>query len=175
MNNKTTSIMILFVAIIGVGCSFFDSYANAQNETNTDPNVLKGSITSIQDDNPDDNTEWILGGVYRMENLNSTSPTFNASFYMIKTDGNASHTHDVYDFVLAGEPASNGNYTIFDGTSTVTMREGPVTEVPTTITLLGDTGVSILFDLAKTNNHFGNSPIYGTQNLVCVESPQYCE
>ena len=175
MNNKTTSIMILFVAIIGVGSSVFDSYANAQNETNTDPNVLKGSITSIQDDNPDDNTEWIVGGVYRMENLNSTSPTFNASFYMIKTDGNASHTHDVYDFVLAGEPVSNGNYTIFDGTSTVTMREGPVTEVPTTITLLGDTGVSILFDPSKTNNHFGNSPIYGTQNLVCVESPQYCE
>jgi hypothetical protein len=175
MNNKTTSIMILFVAIIGVGSSVFDSYANAQNETNTDPNVLKGSITSIQDDNPDDNTEWIVGGVYRMENLNSTSPTFNASFYMIKTDGNASHTHDVYDFVLAGEPVSNGNYTIFDGTSTVTLREGPITEVPTTITLLGDTGVSILFDPAKTNNHFGNSPIYGTQNLVCVESPHYCE
>jgi hypothetical protein len=175
MNNKTTSIVILFVAIIGVGSSVFDSYAYGQNKTNTDPNVLKGSITSIQDDNPDDNTEWIVGGVYRMENLNSTSPTFNASFYMIKTDGNASHTHDVYDFVLAGAPVSNGNYTIFDGTSTVTMREGPITEVPTTITLLGDTGVSILFDPAKTNNHFGNSPIYGTQNLVCVESPQYCE
>jgi hypothetical protein len=175
MNNKTTSIVILFVAIIGVGSSVFDSYAYGQNKTNTDPNVLKGSITSIQDDNPDDNTEWIVGGVYRMENLNSTSPTFNASFYMIKTDGNASHTHDVYDFVLAGEPVSNGNYTIFDGTSTVTMREGPITEVTTTITLLGDTGVSILFDPAKTNNHFGNSPIYGTQNLVCVESPQYCE
>jgi hypothetical protein len=63
MNNKTTSIMILFVAIIGVGSSVFDSYANAQNETNTDPNVLKGSITSIQDDNPDDNTEWIVGGL----------------------------------------------------------------------------------------------------------------
>ncbi len=176
MNNRTTtSIVILFVAIIGVGSSVFDSYAYAQNKTNTDPNVLKGSITSIQDDNPDDNTEWIVGGVYRMENLNSTSPTFNASFYMIKTDGNASHTHNVYDFVLAGEPTSNGNYTVFKGTSTVTMREGPVTEVPTTITLLGDTGVSILFDPAKTNNHFGNSPIYGTQNLVCVESPQYCE
>ena len=127
MNNRTTSIVILFVAIIGVGSSVFDSYAYGQNKTNTDPNLLKGSITSIQDDNPDDNTEWIVGGVYRMENLNSTSPTFNASFYMIKTDGNASHTHDVYDFVLAGEPVSNGNYTIFDGTSTVTLREGPIT------------------------------------------------
>jgi len=175
MNNTTPSIMILFVAIVGVGISLFDSYANAQNETNNDPNVLKGSITSIQDDNPDDNTEWILGGVYRMENLNSTSPTFNASFHMVQTDGNASHTHDVYDFVLAGEPVSNGNYTIFNGTSTVTMREGPVTEVPTTITLLGDSAVSILFDPSKTNNHFGDSAVYGTQNLVCVESPQYCE
>src|SRR5918912_4350257 len=117
MNNSTTSIVILFVAIIGVGSSVFDSYAYGQNKTNTDPNLLKGSITSIQDDNPDDNTEWIAGGVDRMENLNSTSPTFNASFYMIKTDGNASHTHNVYDFVLAGEPTSNGNYTVFNGTS----------------------------------------------------------
>jgi hypothetical protein len=175
MNDTTISIMILFVAIIGVEFSLFDSYANAQNETNTDPNVLKGAITSIQDDNPDDNTEWILGGVYRMENLNSTSPIFNASFHMVQTDGNASHTHDVYDFVLAGEPASNGNYTVFNGTSTVTMREGPVTQVLTTITLLGDSAVSILFDTSRTNNHFGNSAIYGTQNLVCVESPQYCE
>lgn len=178
MNNTTTSpiMILLLVAIIGgVGGSLFNSYAYAQNETNTDPNVLKGSITSIQDDNPDDNTEWILGGVYRMENLNSTSPTFNSSFYMTQTDGNASHTHAVYDFVLAGEPVSNGNYTVFSGTSTVTMREGPVTEVPTTITLLGNTTISIMFDPSKTNNHFGNTAIYGTQNLVCVESPQYCE
>jgi hypothetical protein len=55
------------------------------------------------------------------------------------------------------------------------MREGPVTQVPTTITLLADSAVSILFDPSKTTNHFGDSAVYGTQNLVCVESPQYCE
>jgi hypothetical protein len=99
-----------------------------------------------------------------MENPNSTSPTFNASFYMTKTDGNASHTPDVYDFVLAGRPISSVNFTLFNGTSTVTMREGPVTDVPTTITLLGDSAISIVFDPSKTNNHFGNSAVYGTQN-----------
>ena len=70
-----------------------------------------------------------------MEDLNSISPTFNASFNMVKTDGNASYTHDVYDFVLTGELTSNANYTVFSGTSTITMIEGPVTEVPTTIAL----------------------------------------
>lgn len=77
--------------------------------------------------------------------------------------------------MLAGEPTSNGNYTVFSGTSTITMIEGPVTEVPTTIALLGDSAASILFDPSKTNNHFGDTAIYGTRNLVCVESPQYCE
>lgn len=84
-----------------------------------------------------------------MEDLNSVSPTFNASFDMVKTDGNASHTHDVYDFVFASGPTSNGIYTVFSGTSTITMIEGPVTEVPTTITLLGDSAASILFDPSK--------------------------
>jgi hypothetical protein len=179
MNCTTTSLSVIaFVAFIGSGFLTYSPYASAQESetsTNTDPNVLKGGITSIQDDNPDDNTEWIAGGAYRMENLNSTSPTFNASFHMVRTDGNASHTHDISDFVLIGEPVSRGNHTIFNGTSTVTMREGPITEVPTTITLLGDSGISIFVDPVKTNNHFGNTSIYGTQFLICVEKPQICE
>jgi hypothetical protein len=177
MNHITASLgVIAFAAFMGSGLLLYSPYANAQeSETNSDPNVLKGAITSIQDDNPDDNTEWIIGGAYRMENLNSSSPTFNASFYMVRTDGNASHTHDIYDLVLVGEPVSRGNHTIFNGTSTVTMREGPITEVPTTITLLGDNGISIFVDPAKTNNHFGNTAIFGTQHLICVESPQICE
>ena len=76
--------------------------------------------------------------------------------------------------MLAGKPTSSGNFTVFNGTSTVTMRERPVTDVPTTITLMGDAAIGIVFDPSKTNNHFGSSAIYGTQNLVCVESPQYC-
>src|SRR3712207_3139491 len=106
MNRITGSLsLIAFVAFMGSGLLICSPNANAQeNETNTDQNVIKGAITSIQDDNPDDNSEWIAGGAYRMEDLNSTSPTFNASFYMLRTDGNASHTHDIYDLVIVGEP-----------------------------------------------------------------------
>ncbi len=54
-------------------------------------------------------------------------------------------------------------------TCTITMIEGPVTEVPTTIALLGDSAASILFNPSKTNNHFADTAIHGTRNLVCVD------
>jgi hypothetical protein len=115
-----------------------------------------------------------------MDNMTGTtasasSPTFNASFYMVKTDGTTLHTHEIYDLRLIGQPSKSGNSIIFNGTSTVTMRDGPEQDVPTSITLLDDSAVSIWFNPNKVNNHFGETPLYGTQHLVCVESPQYCK
>jgi hypothetical protein len=61
------AILLYFVAIVGSGLFsvfYYNPYAMAQkNVTNTDPNILKGAIASIQDDNP----EWIAHGVYRVE------------------------------------------------------------------------------------------------------------
>ena len=51
---------------------------------------------------------------------------------------------------------------IFNGTSTSSMREGPVTNIPSSISIMGDKVISIWFDPSKINNHFGNTPIYGT-------------
>ena len=83
--------------------------------------------------------------------------TFNATFYMMKTDGATPHKHDIYDLQLTGQPSTNGNSTTFNGTSTVTMKDGPVQDVPTSIALMDDSVVSIWLD-----------------HLVCVESPEYC-
>jgi hypothetical protein len=41
----------------------------------------------------------------------------------------------------------------------VTMRDGPVHEVPVIITLQGGV-ISISLDPNLTNNHFGDTPIY---------------
>lgn len=174
--NKITplSLTIALVMMVGIGFSVYPN-ANAQNPTNTQENTLKGGITSIQDDNPNDNTEWITGGAFKMENVNSESPTFNSTFYMVKTDGSAAHTHDIFDFVSVGESTTNGNSTSFNGTSTVTMRGEPITDVPTNITLLGTDAISVSMDPEKVNNHFGNTSIYGTQHLICVEAPQLCQ
>ncbi len=148
-----------------------------QNSTGSSIDVIKGGITSLQNDPSDNTTTWILGGVYRMENLSSEAPTFNASFYMVKTDGNSSHSHDIYDLSLNTPIINNtlSNSTHVNGTTTVTMKDGPVTTVPTNITILGDSAISIWLDPSKVNNHFGDSPIYGTQDLKCVDTPAYCK
>jgi hypothetical protein len=180
-----TGIAFALMLITGLGLGLgmgtgVPSAVNAQVTTNSpSSNLLKGALTSIQNDPTDSSTSWIVSGVFRMENMTGTasasSPTFNASFYMVKTDGTALHTHEIYDLQLAGQSSKSGNSTIFNGTSTVTMSDGPVQDVPTSITLMDDNAVSIWFDPNKVNYHFGDTPIYGTQHLVCVESPQYCK
>jgi hypothetical protein len=134
---------------------------------------VKGALTSLQNDEGG-NPAWIVSGVFGMDNLNSTSPILNATFYMMKTDGTAPHTHTISNFKLIGEPVVNDNATIFNGTSTVTMKDGPVNDVPISIKLIDDSAVSIWFDPLKTNKHFGNTIVYGTQHLICLEKPEYC-
>ena len=55
---------------------------------------------------------------------------------MTKTDRTASHTHTISDFKLVGDPVVNANTTIFNGTSTITMKDGPVNDVPISIRLM---------------------------------------
>jgi len=93
---------------------------------------------------------------------------------MVKLDGTSKHNHTVSDFKITGKPQTSGNSTAFNGTSTVTMKEGPVTNVPTSIKLLDNSVITMWFDPTKVENHFGNTPIYGTHHLICVEKPQLC-
>jgi hypothetical protein len=137
-------------------------------------NAVKGSLTSLQNDESGKPT-WIVSGVFRMDNMNSTSPMFNATFYMMKKDGTAPHTHTISNFRITGNPLVSGNSTTFNGTSTVTMKDSPVNQVPTSIKLTDDSALSIWLDPSKTSGHFGNTMIYGTQHLICVEKPQHCK
>lgn len=136
--------------------------------------AVKGALTSLQN-NENNIPTWIVSGVFRMDNLNTTSPILNATFYMMKTDGTSPHTHTISDFKLVGDPVVNDNATIFNGTSTITMKDGPVNDVPINVRLIDDSAVSIWVDPSKTDKHFGNTVIYGTQHLICVEKPEYCK
>jgi hypothetical protein len=42
------------------------------------------------------------------------------------------------------------------------MRQGPVTGVPLSIKAMDNNAVSIWVDPTKIQNHFGNTPIFGT-------------
>ena len=135
----------------------------------------QGQISSIQND-ASGKPSWILSGQWDLAipkplKINQTNPPnaaiFNSGFEMIKTDGTSMHTHTISNFNLKGS-SINGNALILTGTATVSMKEGPVKDVPISITILNQGALNISIDPLKTKNHFGNTPIYGTVSTVGV-------
>ena len=134
-----------------------------------------GLISSVQT-NASGKPTWVLSGQWILTiphplKINQTNPPtaadFNAGFGMIKIDGTSIHTHTISNFKLLGSYI-NGNDLILRGTATVSMKDGPVNDVPITITILNQGLLTLLVDPIKTNNHFGDSPIYGTVNSISL-------
>ena len=117
-----------------------------------------GTIASTQNDQAG---TWKLSGTWNFNNLNSNSPTFTSTFNMVKVDGSGMHKHTINDFKLSGNPTKTSTGTTYTGTATVSMKGGPVSNVPVSITLSNNDNVSIMVDPKVTKNHFGNTPIEG--------------
>jgi hypothetical protein len=144
-----------------------------------------GTIASIQNDE-NVNPAWILSGYWEasltedktVENGNQSSSVSNstsamgndmsksgkfvASFDMVRTNGSSMHQHQIYNFTLTEISMPENSTAVFNGTSTITLKDGPVSNVPTSVTDMGNNALSIYLDPAAVNNHFGNTPIYGT-------------
>jgi len=130
-----------------------------------------GTISSIQNDE-NGIPAWVLFGHWKGNLASNQSliqgqgndtlggESFNAQFEMVRLNGSAGHTHTITNFV-ASNASQVSNSTIFNGTATASMREGPVTDIPSSITITGDKVISILLDPSKVSNHYGNTPIYG--------------
>jgi hypothetical protein len=169
-----TIVILNAVPIIAYAQNLTSPSSSSSSSPILSKGTVLGSITSIQND-VTGKTNWIIGGAYKMSHINTANPVFNATFYMIKTDGTAPHKHTVSDFKMTGKPVVANNSTTFNGTSTVTMKDGPVKDVPTSIRFMDESSVSVWLDPTKTNNHFGSTLIYGTQHLVCNEIPSICK
>ena len=100
-------------------------------------------------------------GNWSLTGITSESPSFDAVIDMAKPDGSAAHNHLISEFTMIGSPVSQSNETILNGTSAITMREGPVSEEPTVVTL-SDESISVFFEPSKIDDHFGNQPVTGT-------------
>jgi len=132
-----------------------------------------GTISSLQNDE-NGNPTWIVSGFYKgsvsmhdkTQDGNATgalpNATLNAKFNMVMTNGSAMHDHKIYNFTLTDMSMPNNSTTVFNGTATVTMRQGPVHDVPLSIKAMDNNAVSIWVDPTKIQNHFGNTPIFGT-------------
>ncbi len=78
---------------------------------------------------------------------------------MVMLNGSAPHEHTITDFKMSGSPAKKN-------TASVSLKKGPVIGVPISIKLMGPIAMSLWIDPAKTESHFGNTPIYGVQVRV---------
>src|SRR5690349_19345795 len=125
-----------------------------------------GTVASIQN-RPDGRLTWKVSGTWNLINQSSKSSTFNASLDMMKLDGSSMHKHTIIatmisaDFKVTGKTSSRTYY----GTAIISMKEGPVSNVPIVIKILSDGSMSIIPDPIKTKGHFGNTPIQGKTNM----------
>lgn len=150
--------------------------ASAIPQPNRSENVTFGVVSSIQNDESG-KPAWIVTGNWKTSLLsdfssnasqataNTTSAfagsPFNAQVEMVRLDGTAGHTHTITNFILANASQPDNMTKVFNGTSTASMREGPVTDIPTSIKITGDKVISIWLDPSRIDDHYGNTPIYG--------------
>jgi hypothetical protein len=150
----TAVVLILAMATITIWGS---SVVNAQQQNTT----KNGTFNHTQTDETG-NPQWINTGNWSLTGIDSSSPTFEAVIDMAKPNGSAAHHHEVNSLSVTGRPDSqNNSTTTIQGTTTITMKDGPVANEPTTITLDGNQ-ISLYFDPAKIDNHFGNQSIIGS-------------
>ncbi|MCD6036343.1 MAG: uncharacterized protein K0S67_227 [Nitrososphaeraceae archaeon] len=156
----TTAVVITGALLV----SYEENQVMAYSRAYGKGNFTFGTISSIQNDESG-NPAWVVSGHWKgnllsnqsnvtsQGNISSSSgPTFNASVEMIMLNGTAAHTHTITNFVLANTSMPNNMTRIFNGTSTASMREGPVTDIPTGISIMGDKVISIWLDPSKINN-----------------------
>jgi carboxymethylenebutenolidase len=138
----------------------------AQNSTSAPTSPARtfaaiGSISSIQFE--DGTPAWILSGGWKVRASlgadDSSTATFVAATRMVRTDGTAMHMHRISDFELRDWSATNSSMS-FNGTVTVTLRDGPTVDVPISIDVMNGGAVSIKIDDSVVD-HFGQDPMYG--------------
>ena len=136
------------------------------------PDLVKGNydfghILGVQN-NGQDNTTSLLFGTWKSNlnkqtnsETNNASSIFNAAIEMTKPDGTMKHTHALTNFVLSNSSNTNSNTTVYNGTSNISLKEGPVNAIPTGIKVVNKGVLSIWLNPESVKDHFGDDWVYG--------------
>ena len=166
------SIISLITSLIFMG--YVSNSANAIPSDILNHKDSFGPLVGVAE-NETGKVDWVMTGTWRSilandtianinENAtqyNQSSGVFKAAIEMIKPDGTGRHTHTLTDFVILNTTRSDDtNSTIFNGTSTISLRDGPAIDIPTTIKRSNNGYVfAIMVDPESVNYHFGKSPL----------------
>lgn len=132
--------------------------------------ITGGVFSTIQTGT--DGTDWIVYGPWRLtiipaNNTDSMDASFIAALMMVQKDGTAKHRHAISNFQLE-EGSSDGTTMTFEGTATISTRDGPV-DTPVTITLHNSEVIEFAIDTSVLD-HFGEDPLWGI--VARVMSPR---
>jgi plastocyanin len=177
MNARKATVPLLMAAILGTALALsileVQHVSAAGNDNDNDnaiksDHALKGQIASVQT-GTGGQPEWIQSGIWVLRMFSSDpqhpSAQLVARFEMVKPDGTAAHSHSIYNF-KATEMAQEGNSTsVLKGTATVTMKDGPVADVPLTVKVFNNAVIGIWIGPDKVSSHFGTGPVYGTLSV----------
>ncbi len=130
-----------------------------------------GQINSTQKD-LNDNTTWLLSGKWKSNLFNNTifnniNPSkFSATIDMIMANGSSGHKHKISDFSLTNISKQQNGTTVYEGTMSVSMKDGPIFGIPYVIKNLDNRTISlslegITSDQLEVVTHFGRTPIIG--------------
>ena len=162
------SLSILVTLTVQIGSYIIPTvYAVDPIKVQMNKNESVGTISSIQRQEGD-SPAWMLSGNWNTNLINKSIDEFNtnnaskfdATLSMIMLNGSAKHQHHLSDFLITDVTDENDTIS-YKGLATVTMKDGPITDVPTEIKIINKNVISIWFDPTVVKNHFGVSPIYG--------------
>lgn len=163
------SFMVISAAFIA---NYQSNLAGAYPYGNGKGDYRFGTISSVQN-GENGIPAWVLSGLWKSNlasnqsvigsqgNETSSGASFDTQFEMVRLNGSAAHTHTITNFVASNSSQINNSTMMFNGTVTASLREGPVTDIPTSISITGNKVISIWLDPSKVDNHYGNTPIYG--------------
>jgi hypothetical protein len=136
------------------------------SQTQSNTTMLSGEIGSIQSAHQGE-FSWSTSGEWTMQldgpltgRPDPQIESFNATIHMVRLDGNLLHQHEISNFNQSSVTHLGDAVTTFNGTMTVTLREGPVENVSGYIQLVGDS-IAVFVDPRAVDEHFGPTPIHG--------------
>ena len=92
----------------------------------------------------------------------TTTPVFDATFEMVMVNGLGLHRHSLTNFALTKISTQNKSAAEFNGTAAISLKKGPVSDIPISVKFMGNHTISIWLDPGKIQSHFGSTPIFGT-------------
>jgi uncharacterized protein YndB with AHSA1/START domain len=174
MNAKATvATMIIAITVIAgavlafpLQSGFHIALASDASTAMGEMHLAKGQIGSVQS-GATGQPEWIQTGIWVLKMNTSTDSEHPAAkliarFEMVKPDGTAMHVHKIYNFESSSMTQEGNSTNVLTGTATVTMKNGPVSDVPVTIKVFNNAVIGLWIGPDKVDGHFGTGPVYGT-------------